>query len=120
MNDERLGIVRLPWHGETIPLSFTWAAIDQLGSSGVAERLRLALTTEPGARLALAELLAAASHGALSTDAVMAEVGTPTEAFAAVLEAWALAVRRPAGARPANPQLPSPLKTWWATLWKKR
>lgn len=118
MNDARLGIVRLEWSGQQVPLRFTWAAIDQLGADAIGERMKLALTGEPGARLALAELLNVASAGSITTEAAMAEVGLPGNAFSAIFEAWSLATRRPAGAQPGNPRM-NRLSTWWKRLWRQ-
>lgn len=118
MNDARLGIVRLEWSGQQVPLRFTWAAIDQLGADAIAERMKLALTGEPGARLALAELLDVASAGVIKTEDAMTEVGLPGHAFNAVFGAWSLATRRPAGTQPGNPRMIR-LSTWWKRLLRR-
>lgn len=122
MSDERRGIVPLPYDGRMVPLRFTWAAIDKLGRGGVAERLEVAAVGGPGDMTALSELVEAASAGEIEADALMTGEVPFQEAFEAVLTAWALASRRPAGAeRDENPlnRLWTSLKTLWRRLWQR-
>jgi hypothetical protein len=58
------------------------------------------------------------SAGSITTEAAMAEVGLPGQAFSAVFEAWSLATRRPAGAQPGNPRMIR-LSTWWKRLLRR-
>lgn len=119
MSERRRGIVQLPLRdGSTVPLRFTWAAIDGLGRSGVTELFARVDSGEPGDMAALAQLVAAASGGALTVEAVMADPPAFNDAYVAVLEAWALAARRPQGdQREANPLIR--LWTSWKRFWRR-
>lgn len=105
MSDERRGIVHLAYGGRTVPIRFTWAAIDRLGRTGVSELLEKAGSGEPGDMAALATLLEAASAGEIKAADLLSDDGLPfTEGYVAVIKAWSAAARRPAGdERDANP-----------------
>lgn len=108
----------LDYQGRTIPLRFTWRAIDSLGRNGVVELFAKAESGEPGDMAALAKLLEAASGGEVTADQVMADSPPFNAAFVAALEAWALAARLPLGAeREENPL--SRLWTSWKRLWRR-
>jgi len=123
MSDERRGIVHLPYGGRTVPIRFTWTAIDSLGRVGVAELLEKAGSGQPGDMAALAALLEAASAGEIKAAALMPDDALPfTEGYVAVIKAWTAAARRPSGVeRDANPlnRLWTSLKTLWRRLWRR-
>lgn len=120
MSDERRGVVELPLGDRTIPLRFTWRAIDQLGRVGVIETLDVAASGKPGDMEALARLIVVASDGQVREQELLDGFGLPAaEAYLAVLKAWALASRRPSGVeRAVNPliRLWTSLKTLWRRL----
>lgn len=121
MSDERRGIVHLSYGGRTIPIRFTWSAIDSLGRAGVAELIEKAGSGQPGDMQALASLLEAASAGELRAGTLLSSDDLPfTEGYVAVIKAWTAAARRPAGVeRDANP-LSRPWTSWkmlWGRLW---
>jgi hypothetical protein len=119
MSDERRGIVQLSYDGRTIPIRFTWAAIDSLGRSGVTELLEKAGSGEQGDMAALASLLEAASAGELKAPILLADDSLPfTEAYVCVIKAWSAAARRPQGVeRGANPL--NRLRMWLKALWRR-
>lgn len=123
MSDERRGIVPLAYAGRTVPIRFTWAAIDSLGRSGVAELLAKAGSGEPGDMAALARLLEAGSAGELKAADLMADGSLPfTDGYVAVIKAWTAAARRPSGVeRDENPlnRLWTSLKTLWGRLLRR-
>jgi len=123
MSTERRGIVQLPYGGRTVPIRFTWAAIDSLGRAGVAELIEKAGSGQPGDMAALAALLEAASAGEIKAPALLADDALPfTEGYVAVIKAWTAAARRPSGVeRDANPlsRLWTSLKTLWGRLWRR-
>lgn len=99
MNDERLGIVRLSLpDGRTVPLQFTWRAVDALGRGGVSELLEKAGSGEPGDMDAMARLIEASSSGRITRDELMDGALPFNDAFVPVLRAWTLAARRPVNA----------------------
>lgn len=115
--------MHLAYAGRTIPIRFTWAAIDSLGRSGVAERIEKAGSGETGDMAALASLLEAASAGELKASDLLADDALPfTEAYVCVIKAWSAAARRPVGVeRDANPliRLWTSLKTLWGRLLRR-
>lgn len=119
MSDERMGIVRLPVGDRTVPLRFTWRAIDAVGRTGVADLLDQAGKGDPGDMTALARLLEVASAGELSAEAMMDGDAPPFgAAYLALLQAWSHAVRQPQGE--AGEAKENPLKrlwTWLNRLW---
>lgn len=123
MNDERLGIVRLPFAGRSIPLRFTWRAIDAVGRAGVGELLDKAGQGEAGDMAALARLLEVASDGELNAEEMMnGDAPAFATAYLAVLQAWTAAVRQPegeAGTSSENPllRLWTSSKRLWGRLW---
>lgn len=123
MSDERRGIVLLSYDGRTVPIRFTWSAIDSLGRSGVAELIEKAGSGEPGDMAALAKLLEAASAGELKANALMTDAALSfTDGYVAVIKAWTAAARRPSGVeRDENPliRLWTSLRTLWGRLWRR-
>lgn len=120
MSDTRRGIVSLTlMDGSTVPLRFTWRAIDTIGRVGVTEMIEKAGAGEAGDMTALAKLIEAASDGALKADAIMDDqIVSFTQGYLAVIQAWAAAARRPDGVqREENP--PQRLLTWLKTLWRR-
>ena len=122
MSDQRRGIVELPVGDKTVPLRFTWRAIDSLGRTGVIELLNQASSGKPGDMQALAKLIVAASNGALLEADLMDGFSVPSaEAYLAVLKAWTLASRQPTGVeRAVNPliRLWTSLKMHWRRLFQ--
>lgn len=123
MSDERRGIVQLPYGGRTVPIRFTWAAIDSLGRAGVGELIEKAGSGRPGDMAALATLIEAASAGQLKAATLLADDALPfTDGYVAVLKAWTAAARRPNGAdRAENPlnRLWTSLKMLWRRLFRQ-
>lgn len=123
MSDERRGIVHLSYDGRTVPIRFTWAAIDSLGRVGVAELLEKAGSGQPGDMQALATLLEAASAGQIKAGALLSSDNLPfTEGYVAVIKAWTAAARRPSGVeRDENPliRLWTSLKMLWGRLFRR-
>lgn len=117
MNDERMGIVRLDYGDRTIPLRFTWRAIDALGRVGVGELLDKAGCGQPGDMAALAQLLEAASAGEIKADEVMDGAMPFAPVYLAVLKAWSLAARQPQGSVPGNPL--NRCWTWLSRVWQR-
>lgn len=118
MNDERMGIVRLDYEGRTVPLRFTWRAIDTLGRVGIGELLDKAGSGQPGDMMATAQLLEAASGGEISVDEAMNSAMPFAPVYVALLKAWSLAARQPQGATPGNPlnRLWTSSKRLWGRL----
>ena len=123
MMADRLGIVALELPGRSIPLRFTWEAIDALGRNGVSEVFGRAQSGEPGDMGALADLIVVASAGAVTRDELMANPPSISAGLAAVLEAWLLAMHGPAR-QPAEGQEPGDLVTgpmiWWKRAFERR
>lgn len=122
MNDERLGIVRFPYGGRTIPLRFTWERIDALGRNGLSEKMEQVDGGDAGGLHALAELLEIGSGGEVSAQAVMADPPPYILAYQAVVDAWLLALygpnRKAEGEGGANP--PSRLRTLFSRVFRRR
>lgn len=123
MTSERMGVVILELPGRTIPLRFTWQAIDVLGRTGVSDIFARAKSGEPGDVGALADLIVVASAGAVTRDELMAEPPSISAGLAAVLEAWLLAMHGPArqlaeGQEPGD--LPTSRPTWWKRAFGRR
>jgi hypothetical protein len=123
VSDERLGIVPLSMpDGRTVPLRFTWRAIDTLGAARVGELLEAAGSGRPGDMTALAALVEAASGGKVSVDDLMnGQAPAFGPCYLAVLTAWAGATRVPQGEdgdkADANPL--QRLLTWSSGLWRR-
>lgn len=110
-----MGIVRLDYGDRTIPLQFTWRAIDSLGRVGVGELLDKAGSGQPGDMAALAQLLEAASAGEIKADEAMGGAMPFATAYVALLKAWSLAARQPGGAATDGPF--DRLLIWLRRLW---
>lgn len=118
MSDERRGIVSFQYEGRTIPLRFTWRAVDRIGRVGVTELLEKAGSGQAGDMGALAKLLEAASDGRLTTVELMDSDLPFNDAFVPILQAWAMAARRPVNSS-ANPRMLRRLTTSLRTLWRR-
>ena len=123
MTDQRRGIVLLKVDGREVALQFTWRAIDSLGRNGVTALLKEADSGEAGEFTALADLLVAASAGALTRDALLDGSLAREVALSALIEAWLLALhgpKREPEARDDDPQPQRPrilLKRVFGRLW---
>jgi len=127
MNDERLGIVRLPLpDGRTIPLQLTYQALDTRGHDWMLDQFRAMQKARTGSARAIAELLEVLSQGeVVASDVMTAPAGDyPLSAtMKALWAAWEIAQYGPAG-RPAedgkvDPQL-SVRQTWLKRLFGRR
>lgn len=121
MSDAYLGIVRLPWAGDTIPLQFTLRRVAEWGRAGLIDKLTLIAEGGEGDGEALADLLELASGGEIvASDVIDTTIGMD-RAVVALHAAWALARFGPSG-KPEDERAENPLQrlqTSFVMLWRR-
>ena len=121
MSDSYLGIVRLPWAGDTVALQFTLRRVAEWGRAALIDKLTLIAEGGEGDGEALADLLELASGGQIVAEQVLDTTVGMDRAVVALHAAWALARFGPSGkaegSRAENPLLS--LQTSFLTLWRR-